>query len=196
MHSARVKQKLIKTAWLNKLCPDYRLIAEIPQKDMTFTAPFVSETGGSLPRKVVEGVDNAGNKESDSSASEKESDGLNTSDDSDENTGESDSDAHPPTGGQKNPTKKKRKAKKRGTQSTRAVKKIKAGEETDILRQLAEAREKSNKEKWAYIQQRDNEDRKLAVLKEKNRKEEQARRDALEDRREQRLHAELQLRLR
>jgi hypothetical protein len=146
--SVPIEQQLIisaTTAWLNKLCPDYRLIAEILQKDKNFTAPFVSETGGPHPRRVIEGVDDAGNKESDSSASGGESDGPDTSDDSDEDSSESDSDDHPPAGGQKNPRKKKRKAKTKGKRSTKAIKKIKGGEETD-LKQLADAREKATKE--------------------------------------------------
>jgi hypothetical protein len=185
------------------------------------------------PRRVVEGVDDAGNKESDSRASGGESDGPDTSDDSDEDSSESDSDDHPPAGGQKNPRKKKPKAKTKGKMSTKAIKKIKAGEETDLLKQLADARGKTTKEKWKYImhlaqyrpplkgckiieilrfvmfgqlnignliiplyklvpqrlwvmkvvERRDDEDRKLAATKEENRKEEQARKDLLEDKR-------------
>jgi hypothetical protein len=195
--SVPVAQQLIiyaTTAWLNKLCPDYRLIAEILQKDKTFTAPFVSETGGPHPRRVVEGVDDAGNKDSDSGASGGESDGPDLSDDSDEDSSASDSDDHPPAGGQKNPQKKKRKAKTKGKRSTKAIKKTKTGEETDLLKQLADAREKATTEKWKYIGRRDDEDRKLAATKEQNRKEEQARKDILEDKREERLAGELQLR--
>lgn len=80
------------------MCPDYRLTAEILQKEKSLTAPFVSESGGSdiRGRNLVYGLE----------AEEIESSTSGSGSDS-ESFSEREGGYHPPAGGQKNPKMEK-----------------------------------------------------------------------------------------
>ena len=165
--------------WLNKICPDYRFIAEILQKGNSFTAPFVSESAGSniRSRNLVNGIE-AEEIESSTSGSGSGSDSFS----------EREGDYHPPAGG--NPKNGKRKASQQNSRGgKKAIKKNTSTQEADAIESVAKQWLALEREKLEYLRDTDREDRKMAAEREKNRHE-------LRLMQERRLDQEFQLRLR
>jgi len=72
---------------------------------------------------------------------------------------------HPPAGGQKIPSRGKRRRSKEMT-GTKAVKKIKKSEEAVIIEEIGQQRLLQEKEKLDYMKRKDEADRNLELAKE------------------------------